>query len=161
MQQFCFVLNCQDVQSTRNCIIYNHLNLSWKFLDVNLKMYDEAHTFSKLFWGNVQIKQCGTSWLSTGPVLGEKPKLAVQLMGCPGPWEEERATNSRYLVHQYMLVKQMNISAFSFSLCFLSPAWSWKICLPRQCYSPFWDPWRKKCQVSRGHVIPERAQRQP
>lgn len=48
-------------------------------------MYDEAHTSSKLFWRNVQVKQCGDSWLSTGPVLGDRPKLAVQLMGCARP----------------------------------------------------------------------------
>ena len=37
MQQFYFTFNCQELQSTRNCIIYNHLNLSWKYGDVNLK----------------------------------------------------------------------------------------------------------------------------
>lgn len=129
MQQFCFVLNCQDLQSTRNCIIYNHLNVSWKILDVNLKMCDEAYTFSKFFLDNMQAKQCGDSWFSTGWGCG-RPKLAALNLSTGGgsaTQREGQATDSRCLAYKYMFVKQINISGFSFSLCFLSPVWSWTI----------------------------------
>lgn len=85
MKQFCFVLNYQYLQNTRDCIIYNHLYLLWKFLDVNLKMCDEAHTFAKFFLGNMQAKQCGDCWFSMGWGPG-RPKLAAQLMGWPWLW---------------------------------------------------------------------------
>lgn len=129
MQQFCSVLNCQDLQSTRDCIIYNHLNVSWKILDVNLKMCDEAHTFSKFFLGNMQAKQCGDSWFSTGWGPGS-PKLSALTLSTGGGsalQKEGQATDSRCLAYKCMFVKQINISGFSFPLCSLPPVWSWTI----------------------------------
>lgn len=156
MQQFCFVLNCQDLQSTRNCIIYNHLNVSWKILDVNLKMCDEAHTFSKFFLGNMQAKQCGDSWFSTGWGRG-RPKLAALTLSTGGGsalQKEGQATDSRCLAYKYMFVKQISLVSHSHSV-FYPQCDLEQFLLPSSRFLIFLRSLEKECKVSCGHIIPE------
>lgn len=65
-------------------------------------MYNEAHTFSKHFLGDMQTKQCRDSSFSTGWDPG-RPKRGSQLKGWPGLWalahtalgKERQASNTR------------------------------------------------------------------
>lgn len=90
---------------------------------MNLKMYNEAHTFSKRFLGDKQAEQSMDSfvqcWLRPRQAQARRPVegLALPLStGLRCSSEGRQVTNTRRMVCKHMFVKQINISGFSFSV---------------------------------------------
>ena len=140
IQQFYFTLNCQDLQSTRNCITYNHLNLSWKFGDVTWNVWWGTYFFKTLFGG-----------------YASKAVWRLPIGHSPRPWEAPAgpATEPVFIWNKGRRQATCEQPRFLFSLCLPSPTRSWRICLPSQGFYP--ELLGERNAVSRGHVIPEGA----
>lgn len=150
MQQFYFTLNCQDLQSTRNCIIYNHLNLSWKFGDVNLKCTIRHLLFRTLL--GVYASQAVWRLRTLHSPSPGRPHAAQPLSLCLH-WVKSGYQEEAFAVWGHACAAGEQFWSLSTLLTLsLTPTPCWTTGFPSQGFYP--ELLGERNAVSHGHIIP-------